>query len=211
MTSSFKSKINVLAVADLHGRYDKIEIPDDADIVVLAGDIVAQKDPNRNDICSCADQIEDICKDRPDVQILFVLGNHDYAIKDKLGLDEELESRLISNLHCFGKKPKVVDVCGLRIGGFGWDAGHREDRYLSRYEQNESDFSGVDMLVMHCPPRISGAHLHEDNLGLSMIVKEVSPNVAICGHAHGQAGVYDLDGIPVYCVAGKATMLSVDL
>lgn len=201
MNSPNVSKVKVMAAADVHGSYAEIVIPDGVNIVALVGDIVASKEPNWEDIRSCADKIAEICNGHPMVQFLLVLGNHDYAINDKRGLDEELESRHISNLYCFGKNARVVDVCGVRIGGFGWDAGRSEDRYLSKYEKEATAFDGVDVLLMHCPPRISGVHLHEENLGLAVVVEKVRPKLVVCGHAHGQAGEYCLDGVPVYCVA----------
>ncbi len=174
----------IYAVADIHGKHDRIELIRETilksapDVLVVAGDITGLLNSG-----SAIAQLNDM-----PVPVLAVCGNSDW-----LGIENLIEkSPNISSLHL-----KKVDMNGASFAGvsgtvpipFMSRMRFREKRVAETIEPLLKEHS---VLVAHPPPRgvldqVFGK-FHAGCRCLHDIVLKRQPKLLICGHIHERTG-----------------------
>jgi Icc-related predicted phosphoesterase len=218
----------VYAASDLHGELP--DVPGDADVVLLAGDIcpdfggygrnrgsldrhgTRQRDWLVNDFNRWADSYV-----KEGVEFVMTWGNHDF-VGEKPWLVKDVQAVIPVTI----LKDSAVMVKGIRVYGTPWVPGlpywafYADGKVLSlRAEWIPPD---LDVLMTHGPPHGHGdyipggtekqiskyGNLHGLNVGdssLNKAIKRMKPKVTICGHIHEARGRYELFGHPVVNVA----------
>lgn len=217
----------VYAASDLHGELP--DPPDDAELLLLAGDIcpnfggygkrrgslardgLAQRDWLIKDFASWTTNFKG--------DIVMTWGNHDF-VGEKPWLVKDFMAATAGNVYLLNDSAAVVR--GLRIWGTPWVPALPYWAFFSRKEGLEARASliplDLDVLMTHGPPRFAGdyipggtekqiskyGNLHGMNVGdpsLNAAILRVKPRVTICGHIHEARGHYDVRGNPVVNVA----------
>ena len=172
--------MRIFAVADLHGRADRLDDMarmidrHDPDAVVVAGDITGWRH-HRNAIRGL---------NQLSVPVLAVTGNGDSTKTVRL-----LESSAnITHLHLKRRVVQDQGFCGA--GGavpipFRSRMAWRENRLLQTLG---NVLRRGDTLVTHCPPygvldRVLG-RFNGGSKGLRSMIEAVGPRLVICGHIH---------------------------
>lgn len=215
----------VYAASDLHGNLP--DVPDDADVLLLAGDICPdfggygrhrgsidkhgqrQRDWMLNDFTRWCDAAlkGGVC------DIVYTWGNHDF-VGEKPWLVKDIVRWCPARL----LKDETAFIHGLRIHGSPWVPGlpywafYASDQALdARADSLPGD---LDVLMVHGPPHGYGdyipggtekqvskyGNLHGLNVGdphLTEAIQAIKPKVTICGHIHEDYGRHDLKGNPV--------------
>jgi Icc-related predicted phosphoesterase len=163
---------NIFAFADTHGRHKEVEIPDDIDILICAGDV-----------CNAGDemQLQDFYRwfaGQPAKHKLFVPGNHDLPFEFA---PEYAASRLPKAITCIEQGGIVWE--GIRLFVLPARMG------LSRETAPRSIPSNIDLLVTHCPPK--GVLDDNGRWGcpiLRELIDNAEPKMHVFGHCHQTAG-----------------------
>jgi uncharacterized protein len=192
--------LRVYAVADIHGRADRLARLEATaallgpDVIVVAGDICSRLHP-----LPVVARLAGLA-----APVLAVRGNNDPLVVEAL-LGHYPRT---SSLH---RRQKVVG--GVRFVGlsgtvpvpFGSLVCWREAEAIASIER----FVGPDsVLVVHPPPRgtldrVLGG-LHAGSGGVAGLCLRRRPAVLICGHIHSQAGVATLgETLVVNCAMGR--------
>lgn len=213
--------MNILAMADLHGRIPKIPPAikgSPIDLLVLAGDIT----PNFNENWTYNDYFQRMVNVKAEAadqrtwaqtklmefrekvgatQMLFINGNHDFF--DSAGVGE---------YHLF-QGAKTVMIEGIKVGmlaGSGilvneWNDEIDEKEFRLRIRQIDPD---IQLLISHMPPHgILDTTRHGDKIGSTELTKAIFGNIGtqpyfthlkhhIFGHCHESRGTTtnDIDG-----------------
>jgi Icc-related predicted phosphoesterase len=209
---------NVYAAADLHGNLP--EVPEDADIVLLVGDICPDFRPygkrNHWDLVDKGGQQQRLWLDKdfrqwidklkwrarsPDVVAIW--GNHDFVGEHKF---------LIPRLPWILLEDTEVKVQGLRIYGTPWVPGlpywafYGDERKLTA--RAEAIPEGIDILMTHGPPYQAGDFIPTSekqrekynnytgqNVGdptLNEAIVRTQPKTVVTGHIHEDRGTHIL-------------------
>ena len=183
-----KQSIKILALSDVHGDIDKVDIGD-AEIVIVAGDI--GPDPVHDDefnrlAKSAKHQLKlKVSKDwarapktiswfkqHTNVRFYILPGNHDRFAKDR---DDRKALKEIwpENVKLI-KDAGYVDKSGLTIWGMPWNPPeHRKDigskafaadgdKIRRKCMKITRHFKSLDVLVTHAPPLIKGTEFVPD-------------------------------------------------
>lgn len=181
--------MNVYAVGDLHGQL--LPIPDDAGLVLLAGDV-------------CPDSTDDEQKawcerdlrpwlSRAPCSVVSVAGNHDHLFfKDR---------DVAKSLPWVYLKGETAEVAGLKVHGFPWVPDDRDSDWSSLPERIESHAAkipdGLDVLLLHAGPAGFGDRMNHDchanplrcgNAALKEAVASRKPKLVVFGHTHETRG-----------------------
>lgn len=159
----------LFAFSDTHGRHRDLKVPEEADIIICAGDAV-EDDLKGNEY----DDFIDWFSSLPAKWKLFVPGNHELSFE--LDKSEEIEKsmkekgiRVLQNsiLDCDG-----VTICSI------------DANFLIADDDIPTD---IDILVTHYPP----CGILDEDLGstdiLNFIMKS-KPKCHLFGHIHATAG-----------------------
>lgn len=198
--------------SDLHLEFNKdlkLKLQEDTNVVVLAGDVVVGKSTKF---------IEDLCKDNPDKDIIWIAGNHEYYgqdIYETKGYYKKL-SDSIHNLHFLDNSSvKIGDVVyhgttlwtGFLSKGEAW-------RSIAKLEaqRNVSDFYSIKLSGSRLSAdAMEGLHkeslrwLHkslENNSGGKNVVVTHFPPLLECKHPKIESNILDayfnnnLDDLP---------------
>jgi uncharacterized protein len=231
--SNMKPMIRIAAAADVHAsdvsreRLERAfaELEDEADVVLLAGDLTTSGEPEQ------AEVLADACR-QIDVPIFAVLGNHDYQaertgeLKEVLAgagvrvLDRECSTCEIDELELgiVGTKGFVGGFPGSALPDFGEPLLRRI--YAETSAEAEAIARGLQAVV-HCDVRIVLLHYApitetlageppgiQTYLGCDRLATPIAENGAdlvLHGHAHAGAFEGQIGEIPVYNVAVHVT------
>lgn len=193
--------MNIYAVADIHGRQDRLDLIKNhvtllkPDVLVIAGDITGH-----HEILSLIGQLNDL-----PIPVLAVRGNMDSQEVEKL-LEQYPN---ISSLH--KKKVTINGVSFVGLGGtipvpFCSRICLREKRLI---EETDYLIGRDSVLVSHPPPYGTldkgFGNLHAGSRGLRRLILEKQPRMLICGHIHERPGVALLaKTIVVNCSMGRS-------
>lgn len=202
--------MKLLATSDLHGKIDDLDFTN-VDLVLFAGDIAKL---NGRGPWHIYDQVKwmnkqfvNICKRWPDVQFVFVPGNHDFFPIAKECFGDRLHGKdlnvklpenaimLIDQKYTFKKDGKELSIYGtpwVPIISHSW-AFEAESDVLK--EKFSSIPSNLDILVVHSPPHINNCILvdRSTQFGMSQpfgstelanAIFEKKPKYVFCGHIH---------------------------
>lgn len=198
--------MKICAFSDLHGNLDGLD-PQDADIVVIAGDVAPMKGWG---VWHVNDQVKWInkrfaawCDKCPDAEIVLIPGNHDlFAQRD------DVPTRPVwpKNVHFL--MDGVVEIKGLRFAGSPWIPPISGKWAFETADEDELGRrfawipEGVDVLVTHSPPFVEGCDVdvslqtqspHFGSRALTDAIRRVKPKMVFCGHIHtGDHRVHDL-------------------
>jgi len=183
----------IYAVADIHGRADRLRISH-PDIVVLAGDVTGHKNslPFINQINALP------------VPVLAIRGN-----SDRKKVDRFIEaSPTISSLHL--KEVTIQEIPFIGISGtlplpFSSRFCLREKNCIETIEPLTTRDS---VLVVHPPPwgfldEVLG-RFHAGCRSLTSFISRAQPRLVICGHIHEGRGTASMGGsLIVNCSIGR--------
>ena len=197
----------------------------DADLILLAGDLTSDGEPEEAEVLAAA------C--RPlDVPIFAVLGNHDYHL-DKQEEIAELLTR--AGVRVLTREAAVCEVAGVDVGIVGTkgfvggfpgsslpDFGERllRDVYEETTEEARALGRGLRR-ISHCALRIAllhyapidgtlageplGIHAFLGSSRLANPIQEYRPDIVLHGHAHAGSFEGRIGDVPVYNVAVHVT------
>jgi Icc-related predicted phosphoesterase len=202
--------MRIYAVADIHGKPDKIawvrEKTEDLkpDVLVVAGDIT--------NYFNSADVIEQF--NHMPAPVLAIRGNTDLARVDRL-LDDYPNT---SSLHLKEQKInglKLVGVSGTIPVPFSSRIGWHEKRIINALAALVDDNS---VLVVHSPPRgvldDAFGKFHAGCRRLYHLVVQRRPRLVLCGHIHEHPGIASIGQTTVVncCVSrtGRGAMVDFD-
>jgi len=219
----------VYAAADLHGNLPPV--PEDAELILLAGDICPDFRPygNRGGLVDTGgiQQHRWMMKEfltwaadiaERGIELAYIWGNHDFVG------EQPWHVREITN-HVKGTflQDNERGVGGVNIWGTPWVPGlpywafYGDDRKLALRAEAIPD--GLDVLMTHGPPayagdyiptsekqrnkygNFGGAHVGDPTLNERILAMSAPPKVVICGHIHEDRGAHEVAGVPVYNVA----------
>lgn len=213
--------MNVYAASDLHGNLP--DVPGDADLLILGGDICPDFRPYGNRGGGLVDQggtQQANWLDRDfrywlttfSCPVVATWGNHDFVGE---------RSFLVPRLRWAMLKDAEAIVSDLGVYGTPWVPGlpywafYGTPRALEA--RAEAIPEGLDILITHGPPHRVGDYIptsekqrnkygnyggmHVGDPTLNVAIERARPKAVICGHIHEARGSYYLDGIPVYNVA----------
>jgi Icc-related predicted phosphoesterase len=171
MYFTYKNK-SIFAFSDTHGKHRKLQIPQDTDIIVCAGDV-----------CDAGDeeQIQDFFDwyaEQPAKHKLFVPGNHDLPFEF---VPEYAASRL------------PADITYIEQGSTIWEGiqFYVLPARMGLHEATAPKFlpNDIDILVSHCPP---AGILDDGRWGcpiLRKLIDNAEPKIHLFGHCHSTANM----------------------
>lgn len=164
----FKNK-RIFAFADTHGNHRKLQVPEDADIVICAGDAVEDdmKGGEYDDFIEWFAGLKAKWK-------FFVPGNHELSFE--LDQAEEIE-KAMTDKGILVMQNAVMNCDGVIIGSISGNV-------MIADEDIPTD---IDVLVTHCPPY----GVLDEGLGspeiLNFVMKS-KPKYHLFGHIHATEG-----------------------
>jgi Icc-related predicted phosphoesterase len=224
-----QSAIRIAAAGDLHIREsnrDRIaeafaEMREDADLIVLAGDLTTHGQPAQ------ARLLGEACT-ACDMPVYAVLGNHDHHSGEAAAVTAELEA---AGVHVLDRDFALLELDGVETGivgikGFvgGFAGSHLPDfgEPLLRevYAETTREVEALDRglaAIAHCPLRIVVMHYAPiaetlagepegifTMLGSSRLadpVREHEPDLVVHGHAHAGSFAGRIGNVPVHNVS----------
>ena len=196
--------MKILASSDMHGYLEGISL-EGIDIALFAGDIAPLKGHGPWHVYDQVKWMRTTFKawyeQWPDVEIVFVPGNHDFfpIAKERFGdvlRGKDLSLGLAPNVHML--VDNAVEVKGLKIYGTPWVpvishswAFEAENDILSNKFKKIPE--GLDILLTHTPPRynyvdvsleygLSAERYGSTALATAVFIKK--PKMHFCGHIH---------------------------
>lgn len=185
--------LSVILTSDLHGYLP--EVPE-CDLLLIAGDICPDGSPQMQ-----ADWLYH--KFRPWLssskakEVVAVAGNHDWVF--------QTHPQLVPKLPWHYLQDQEMEVLGVKIYGtpwqpvfFDWAFNLDEEELVEKWKLIPSD---TCILLLHGPPHgygdrnISGEHT--GSASLTRRIRQIRPQLVICGHIHEARGEYNLDGIRI--------------
>ena len=192
--------MRIVATSDCHGMLHEVDVPD-GDVLVLAGDVLANRYGNRARLSDAKWQLEEL--DRlakwldvlPHRRVVLIAGNHDFVFQH-----EARAARKILSSH-----PKIVylkdsgaEVCGLKFYGsphtpFFCDWSFNLPRDGDELRKAWAKIpSGLDVLVTHGPPfGILDRTPSGEQVGCALLlerIETVRPRYSVFGHIHDSYG-----------------------
>jgi Icc-related predicted phosphoesterase len=208
---STKNSSSILALADVHSDFDRFAVCTlpDADLVLIAGDLLEHGRHNHTDLKNCAAWLEELVGRYPFVG--YVLGNHD------LNITSEFDGIGGVNLHHHTHQFRHLHITGCRSVFMGGTFNRTETAYdnvdnsfdtashsttsLERDQREFSDLRG-DVWVCHSPPKGVLDHAGRKSLGSPGLLAAITaqqPALVICGHVHESGGFEDAIGQTRIC------------
>lgn len=183
-------------ISDTHCLLDKVQVPENIDIVIHSGDATNVRDEFRNEP-EMRRFIERYAAMDIPVKV-FVGGNHDGSLQRGLIRKEDFESQGIHYLY-----NETIEVNGLKIWGspisptFGdWSFGMSRAKIGRLWDTIPND---TDIVVVHGPPLgVLDVTNRRDNLkeqvGCRSLLKrvlDIQPKAVLFGHIHNCKDVYN--------------------
>lgn len=186
--------MKIAAISDLHGYFPKI--PDEAEIVLIAGDICPFVIP-RLQYVWLEGNFKPWLKslDRP---VFACAGNHDWPFYSKSHADlrEKIDKM---DLPWTYLEDSGAEYKGLKIWGTPWQLEFYDWAFnLKEYELANKWFlipEDTDILISHSPPFGFGDQTARGEMvgspSLTDKIREVSPKLCVFGHIHPGRGQWD--------------------
>ena len=183
-------KLICVTIADTHGMYRDINIPD-GDVLIHAGDITMHgKLSELNDF-------NDWLGEQPHKHKIIIAGNHDWCFERQ----KEASINIITNAVYL--EDQAIEIEGHKFYGSPWQPWFLSWAFnLQRGEEIQKQWDlishDIDVLITHGPAfgildKVARASVGCENL-LSRI-EEIKPKVHICGHIHEGYGEITREGI----------------
>ena len=220
--------IKVAAAGDIHAGAvdaDRVreafhEVAEEADLIVLAGDLTQHGQVDEVQV------VADACR-AVGVPVVAVLGNHDWHSDRATDLTAALTEAgviVLDRSHTIVPVNGVsVGIAGVKgfVGGFGsqW-ANFGEPLFREAYAETTRDVNGLEQALQSIEPclvRIALLHYAPSEatlvgeperlwlvLGAERLAGPIAkhrPDLVVHGHAHHGSFEGDVDGVPVYNVA----------
>lgn len=155
----------IFAFSDSHGMHKRLHIPEEADILLCAGDVVSGfgKDGMKNFFSWLLSH--------PAKLYIFVAGNHELFLEDSLEQTISLLPKKVVFLH-----DSTFEFDGISFGNISM-------RSLQSKEQNVQSATKMDFLITHIPPE----GILDEGRGSRPLLLEVyrsQPRFHVFGHAH---------------------------
>ncbi len=186
----FKTRMRILALADIHGAYDRarqiLEAEPEADLLLIAGDLTTHGTPEEAGLA-----IAGLRALVP--RLLAVAGNMD---------TRSIDAGYLREGYGIGGRGTVIGS----IGFFGVSGG--PDSFLhTPYEVSEKELRAAaedgwtevatarwKVFVPHAPPhgtRVDQLRsgLHVGSTGIAEFISARQPDLVVCGHIHEAAGI----------------------
>ncbi|MBT4875925.1 MAG: phosphoesterase [Desulfobacula sp.] len=194
------NKMRIYAVADIHGKTEKVEKIKDVisqeapDILVIAGDITNYVSPLKT-----FDQL----KGTP-IPIMGIRGNSDFKRVEGL-LRKQKNTTLLNHVPVIYKDADFAGLSGTIPLPFLSKISFRETHFLDRLKPS---ITPDTILVVHPPPRgvcdKVGNRFSAGSIGLRNFIENHPPLMVLCGHIHEQAGYQFLKNtLVVNCAMNK--------
>jgi Icc-related predicted phosphoesterase len=219
----------VYAASDLHGQLP--DVPEDADVLLLAGDLCPDFRPygsrggyvdesgtrQRDWMLNDFNRWVDAALKGGVKEVAYTWGNHDF-VGEKAWLVKDIVRWVPATLLC----DRTAMVQGLRVFGTPWVPGlpywafyGRDEALAARADLVPED---LDVLMSHGPPYGHGDYipggsekqvskygnltgLNVGDTALELAILAKRPKVTICGHIHEDYGRHNCRGNPVVNVA----------
>lgn len=187
-------------ISDTHMRHREIKLPG-GDVLIHAGDIMSKSDPAQLlDFLVWLDEQKYITK-------LFIAGNHDHIFEKNPELVEKI-LRLFPSITYLQDSGVTID--GIKFYGAPWIPTNFPGKAFS-FLRNEHAIAtqhwskipdDTDVLITHGPVyekldkivhpvRENQTKLNLGDPSLGKRIKEINPQVHICGHIHSGQGILD--------------------
>ena len=188
-------------ISDTHTRHREIELPG-GDVLIHSGDIMSAPDPSQlSDFLVWLDEQAYTTK-------IFIAGNHDHLFEENPNLINKILKLFPEVIYL---QDTAVTVDGIKIYGAPWIPSNREGKAFSYKRTNEAVANyhwskipnDTDVLITHGPAynkldRVMKPVRKDQtklNLGcpyLANVIKEINPQLHICGHIHSSQGILDI-------------------
>ena len=225
MKYPLRSKVRVMAVADVHGDFEKLDVSS-CEVVIVAGDIGPGQpnDGRESEAWAESRHLIDWFRRHSNVRFYILPGNHDLFARHR-EWRERLDGLWPENVKLINDKG-FVDESGLTIWGMPWNPIHYkaegvpthtkggafaadDAKIVRKCEKIVRRFKALDILVVHAPPRVKGTSYGVDNWHLSpalaSMLPRINPHVLICGHLH------DLSHVPEVINNGRTLAVNVSI
>ena len=183
-------KLKCVAIADTHGMYRDIQIPD-GDVLIHAGDITRQGRSHE------LYDFNDWLGEQPHQHKIVIAGNHDWCFESH---PNGSRSAITNAIYL---QDESVIINGIKFYGSPWQPWFLDWAFnLQRGEEIQEKWdlisNDVDVLITHGPAfgildKVDRGSVGCENL-LSKI-EEIKPKVHVCGHIHEGYGEITRKGI----------------
>lgn len=180
----------VCCISDMHGYYPSVP---PCDLLLLGGDYCRGGDhfaklKNHADLCYW------INRAARNTKVVGIAGNHDI-------LFEEVGYKNLKQANWTYLQDSGCEWNGLKIWGtpwqprfFDWAFNLDEPELEKRWAMIPED---TDILIVHGPPHgvadlSNYKNEHTGSPSLLQRIKEIKPQLVVCGHIHEQNGVYQI-------------------
>lgn len=178
--------MRLIATADLHGRFPKIQT---CDVLVIAGDVLPIEYDDDDVACHRWGEYQfgPWLESLPATTIIGIGGNHDFLFQQAPEYPVSLPWTYLLD--------SGVEIDGIKFWGVPWVPNLAGFAYYGSPEILKRSYGaipeGTDVVISHSPPK---GHLDnpERLFGASQIndmLKRVKPKAFICGHIHEGYGV----------------------
>ena len=179
----------LVCLSDTHGQH-AFDVPD-GDVLVHAGDLT--KSGGLEEIEDAADWLRTL----PHPHKVVIAGNHDFGFEKQ----PEAARALMGELTYL--QDEAATVAGLRFWGtpwspwfYDWAFNLQRGADIRRMWKRIPD--GLDVLVVHGPPRGHGDVTHrEESVGCSdllVAIERTQPRYVVFGHIHEGYGITEAGG-----------------
>lgn len=183
--------MKVGATADLHGYLP--DIPDDLDLLLIAGDIGVKEDLHLESFPGIDRKLMHLEEwlHRIDCEVVAIAGNHDFGLAGVLG-DSRARSLPWTYL-----LDETVQINGLTIHGSPWTPTYGNWAFMQDDEELARKWAlipdDVDILITHGPPfgvmDVGHGGVPAGSETLRQRLTQIDPVLHIFGHIHGSRGV----------------------
>ena len=199
--------MKAVAISDMHSMLN-FKVPK-VELLLIAGDLCPAVHSAHLSINMQHNWLDNEFRkwinEQPVNHAIAVSGNHDWiweVAKDRVpwfGMGDDRKFEYIEDELIIYKKLKIYGT-PVQLPFNDW-AFNRDEESIQKYWDNIP--TGLDILLLHCPPYGILDETHHPNYASEHIgsksllkrIKEVRPRYVIFGHNHGEHGAKEIDGI----------------
>lgn len=198
--------MKIWCISDTHGKHGFLDIPQDVDMVIHAGDMSNYRDTvrNTNEVLDFLEWFNSLVHIKHKV---LIAGNHDTSIERQAVVVKTVLKNGIYLRH------ESVEIAGLKIFGSpytptfgdGWSFNVSRQRLSEYWKHIPFD---TDILITHGPPKgvldltAADTGSYSEQCGCKALlnyVKRIQPKLHIFGHIHPEenchnAGILQIQG-----------------